>query len=39
MAVLVTEASIMSHGMDILRWFSKEKRPGWKIVLCPNIKK
>jgi hypothetical protein len=39
MAVLITEASLMSHSVDILRWFSKKKRPGWTIVPRPNIKK
>lgn len=40
MAVLVTESSLISDGVAILKWFSRNKRrgPAWKLVLQPNVK-
>ncbi len=39
LAILLTEGSLISDGLTLLKWFRRKKSLGWKLVLRPNIKK
>jgi hypothetical protein len=38
MAILMTESSLISHGLVLLRWFIKKDKQTWQIMMPPNIK-